>query len=35
MLSLLVIVGVLVFFPLALVCGRDSRPYDGRGRRWI
>jgi hypothetical protein len=35
MLSLLVIIGVLAFFPLAVLFGRDSRPYDPRARRWL
>ena len=31
----LIVIGVLAFFPLALVYGRDSRPYDARPRRWL
>jgi hypothetical protein len=30
----LAVLAVLVFFPLALAFGRDSRQ-DGRGRRWL
>jgi hypothetical protein len=32
---LLVVIGVLAFFPLALAFGRDSRPTERRQRRWL
>ena len=31
----LIVIAVLAFFPLALAYGRDSRPTDGRQRRWL
>jgi len=33
--AILVVIAVLAFFPLALAFGRDSRPTNSRGRRWI
>jgi hypothetical protein len=33
--AIVLLIAVLAFFPLALAFGRDSRPYDSRGRRWI
>jgi hypothetical protein len=32
---LLIVIGVLAFFPLALAFGADSRPHDSRPRRWL
>jgi hypothetical protein len=32
---LLVVIGILAFFPLALAFGTDSRPHDPRSRRWL
>jgi hypothetical protein len=32
---LLLVIGVLAFFPLALAFGADSRPHDSRSRRWL
>jgi len=32
---LLIVIAVLVFFPLALAYGTDSRPNDARPRRWL
>jgi hypothetical protein len=31
----LIVIAVLVFFPLALAFGRDSRPHDSHPRRWL
>ena len=33
--SFIVVIGILAFFPLALLYGRDSRPHDSRARRWL
>jgi hypothetical protein len=33
--AFLVVIGVLAFFPLAVLYGTDSRPHDARGRRWL
>jgi hypothetical protein len=33
--AIVLIIAIVAFFPLALAFGRDSRPYDSRGRRWI
>jgi hypothetical protein len=32
---LLIVIGVLAFFPLALAFGADSRPQDRQQRRWL
>jgi hypothetical protein len=32
---LVIVIGVLAFFPLALAFGVDSRPHDSRQRRWL
>jgi hypothetical protein len=31
----LLVLGVVAFFWLAVTHGVDSRPYDGRARRWM
>jgi hypothetical protein len=31
----LVVLAILVFFPLAVAFGRDSRPRDSEPRRWL
>jgi hypothetical protein len=33
--AFLVLIGVLAFFPLAVLYGVDSRPHETRGRRWL
>jgi hypothetical protein len=30
-----IVIGVLVFFPLALAFGADSRPQERQQRRWL
>jgi len=32
---LVLVIGVLAFFPLALAFGADSRPHDRQQRRWL
>ena len=33
--ALLLTLGVVAFFTLAVLHGVDSRPYDARARRWL